>query len=248
MVLRDVSGTIEFDHVGFAYPQATETEPGPVLRNMSFVVRPGERVALVGPSGSGKSTVVSLIPRFYDVDTGSVKIDGHDVRDITVNSLRRNIGMVLQNPILFSGTILDNIRYGKPDATMSEVVEACKAANAFDFIAKLPKQFESEVGEGGNFLSGGQKQRVTIARAFLKDPKVLILDEATSALDSVSERLVKQALERLMQGRTTFIIAHRLSTIENADRIFVLENGSIVESGTHIELLERPGMYHKLYS
>ncbi len=248
MVLRDVKGTIAFDHVGFAYPQATVTEPGPVLRDMSFVVQPGERVALVGPSGSGKSTVVSLIPRFYDVDYGSVKIDGHDVRDITVNSLRRNIGMVLQNPILFSGTILDNIRYGKPDATMSEVVEACKAANAYDFIAKLPKQFESEVGEGGNFLSGGQKQRVTIARAFLKDPKVLILDEATSALDSVSERLVKQALERLMQGRTTFIIAHRLSTIENADRIFVLENGSIVESGTHNELLEHPGMYQKLYS
>lgn len=248
IVLRDVQGTVEFDQVGFAYPQATEAEPGPVLRNMSFVVQPGERVALVGPSGSGKSTVVSLIPRFYDVDSGSVKIDGHDVRDVTVNSLRRHVGMVLQNPILFSGSILDNIRYGKPEATMSEVIEACKAANAYDFIMKLPKQFDNEVGEGGNFLSGGQKQRTTIARAFLKNPKILILDEATSALDSVSERLVQQALERLMQGRTTFIIAHRLSTIENADRIFVLENGCIVESGTHGELLDRPGVYQKLYS
>lgn len=204
--------------------------------------------AVVGPSGSGKSTVVSLIPRFYDVDSGCVTIDGHDVRSITVNSLRRHVGMVLQNPILFSGSVLDNIRYGKPDATMAEVIEACKAANAYDFIMKLPKQFDSEVGEGGNFLSGGQKQRTTIARAFLKNPKILILDEATSALDSVSERLVQQALERLMQGRTTFIIAHRLSTIENADRIFVLENGAIVESGTHDELLDRPGVYQKLYS
>lgn len=248
MVLKDVKGVVEFDHVGFAYPQATDTEPGPVLRNMSFVVRPGERVALVGPSGSGKSTIVSLIPRFYDVDSGRVTIDGHDVRDVTVNSLRRNVGMVLQNPILFSGTVLDNVRYGKPEASMSEVIEACKAANAYDFIMKLPKQFESEVGEGGNFLSGGQKQRITIARAFLKNPKILILDEATSALDSVSERLVQQALERLMEGRTTFVIAHRLSTIENADRIFVLENGSIVESGTHHELLEHEGVYQRLYS
>ncbi|MCA0454377.1 MAG: ABC transporter ATP-binding protein/permease [Chloroflexi bacterium] len=247
-VLNDVVGTVEFEHVGFAYPQATIAEPGPVLRNISFVVEPGERVALVGHSGSGKSTVVSLIPRFYDVDQGRVLIDGQDVRDITVNSLRRNVGMVLQNPILFSGSILDNIRYGRPDATMADVVEACKAANAYDFISKLPKQFDSEVGEGGNFLSGGQKQRVTIARAFLKNPKILILDEATSALDSVSERLVQQALERLMQGRTTFIIAHRLSTIENADRIFVLEQGRVVESGTHDELLGHTGVYHKLYS
>ncbi|MEP6986404.1 MAG: ABC transporter ATP-binding protein, partial [Chloroflexota bacterium] len=247
-VLRDVKGVVEFSRVAFAYPQATESEPGPVLRDMNFVVNPGERVALVGPSGSGKSTIVSLIPRFYDVDLGSVKIDGYDVRDVTVNSLRRNVGMVLQNPILFSGTILDNVRYGKPEASMSEVVEACKAANAYEFIKKMPKQFENEVGEGGNFLSGGQKQRITIARAFLKNPKILILDEATSELDSVSERLVQQALERLMEGRTTFVIAHRLSTIENADRIFVLENGSIVESGTHGELLEHEGVYQKLYS
>jgi subfamily B ATP-binding cassette protein MsbA len=247
--IRNVKGCVEFDHVDFAYPNRDdEDEPGPVLRDITFRVDPGQRVALVGPSGAGKSTVVSLIPRFYDVDAGAVKIDGKDVRELTLNSLRLQVGMVLQNPILFSGTLIDNIRYGKPDATEAEVIAACKAANAYDFIMRLPKRFGSEVGENGAFLSGGQRQRITIARAFLKDPKILILDEATSALDTESEKLIQAALERLMEGRTTFIIAHRLSTIENADRILVMESGRIVETGTHDELLERPGLYHKLYS
>lgn len=244
--LEQVEGRVEFEHVSFAYH--LEDEPGPVLRDMSFVVEPGEKVALVGPSGSGKSTVVSLIPRFYDVDSGYVRIDGHDVRGITLQTLRRSVGMVLQTPILFSGTILDNIRYGKPESTEAEVIDACIAANAWDFIQRLPKGLQSEVGEGGGYLSGGQRQRLTIARAFLKNPKILILDEATSALDSESERLIQSALERLMVGRTTFIIAHRLSTIENADLIFVMERGRLIESGTHDELLHNAGLYQKLYA
>lgn len=244
--LDDAEGRVEFEHVSFAYP--AQDEPGPVLRDMSFVVEPGEKVALVGPSGSGKSTVVSLIPRFYDVDGGHVRIDGRDVREITLQSLRRNVGMVLQTPILFSGSILENIRYGRPEAGEADVIEACRAANAWDFIQRLPKGMHSEVGEGGNFLSGGQRQRLTIARAFLKDPKILILDEATSALDSESERLIQAALERLMIGRTTFIIAHRLSTIENADLIFVMEHGRLIESGTHDELLHGAGLYRRLYA
>lgn len=244
--LHNIEGRVEFDNVAFAYHNVEE--PGPVLREMSFTVEPGQKVALVGPSGSGKSTVISLIPRFYDVDEGRVKIDGYDVRDVTLQSLRRSVGMVLQTPILFSGSIYDNIRYGKPEAEEWEIVEACKAANAWDFIQKLPKGLQSEVGEGGAFLSGGQRQRLTIARAFLKDPKILILDEATSALDSESERLIQAALDRLMIGRTSFIIAHRLSTIENADLIFVLDRGRLVESGTHSDLLRGAGVYQRLYS
>jgi len=244
--LKTVVGQVEFDHVNFAYHHVEE--PGPVLRNITFTVEPGQKVALVGPSGSGKSTIVSLIPRFYDVDSGSVRIDGHDVRYIRLNSLRNHVGMVLQHAFLFSGTILENIRYGNPSASFDEVVAACKAANAYDFIMRLPKGLDSEVGESGVFLSGGQKQRITIARAFLKNPKILILDEATSALDSEAERLVQQALERLMVGRTTIIIAHRLSTVEKADRILVLEDGRIVETGTHYKLLHSDGLYHHLYA
>jgi subfamily B ATP-binding cassette protein MsbA len=244
--LKDVLGCVEFDQVDFAYHH--EDEPGPVLRDVSFIVEPGQKVALVGPSGSGKSTIVSLIPRFYDVDAGSVRIDGCDVRTLTLHSLRRQVGMVLQNPILFSGSVWDNIRYGEPEASDGDVIEACIAANAYDFIMSLPNGFASEVGERGAFLSGGQMQRITIARAFLKNPKILILDEATSSLDSVSEKLIQLALERLMVGRTTFIIAHRLSTIENADRIFVIEKGRIVETGTHEQLLHHEGIYQRLYS
>jgi ABC-type multidrug transport system fused ATPase/permease subunit len=215
----------------------------PVLHSVSFRVAPGEKVALVGPSGSGKTTIVSLIPRFYDVAAGHVLIDGHDVRDVTVPSLRRHIGMVLQDPILFSGSVRENILYGKPWATNDEVIEAARAANALEFITSMPNGFDSEVGERGGFLSGGQRQRITIARAFLKDPKILILDEATANLDPESEHLIQGAMKRLIVGRTTFIIAHRLSTVINADRILVLAAGKVVESGTHHQLLANGGLY-----
>ena len=241
--LKQVRGQVEVRQLNFSYDRAED----PVLQDLSFTVEPGQKVALVGPSGSGKSTLVSLIPRFYDVDSGSVRIDSHDVREVKIRSLRRHIGMVLQSPILFSGTIRENILYGKPGASDAEVIAACKAANAYDFIRALPKGFGSEVGEGGAMLSGGQRQRITIARAFLKDPRILILDEATSSLDSESERLIQEALEQLMIGRTTFIIAHRLSTIEGADRILVMEHGRLVDAGTHGQLLNRTGVYQNLY-
>ncbi|MCX6046470.1 MAG: ABC transporter ATP-binding protein [Chloroflexi bacterium] len=248
--LEAVTGRVTLDHVYFSYRQElydSQDGHGPVLQDLSMDIQPGMRVALVGPSGSGKSTLVSLIPRFYDVKSGAVRIDGHDVRQMTLKSLRRHVGIVLQSPILFSGTMRQNIRYGKPDATQEEIVAACKAANAYDFIMKLPDGFLTEAGEGGQFLSGGQRQRLTIARAFLKDPKILILDEATSALDVESERLVQEALKRLMENRTTFIIAHRLSTIVDADLILVLDNGRIVETGNHHELLRQGGLYRELY-
>lgn len=240
--LDNVRGAVEFDRVSFSYDGTC-----PVLHDVTFQVAPGEKVALVGPSGSGKTTIVSLIPRFYDVNAGCVKIDGHDVRDVKVKSLRRHIAMVLQDPILFSGTIRENILYGDPTATDADVVEASKAANAYEFIQSLPGGFDAEVGERGTSLSGGQRQRITIARAFLKDPKILILDEATAALDTESEQLIQSAMSRLIAGRTTFTIAHRLSTVVNADRIFVLSNGSIVESGTHYELLAQAGLYRDLH-
>jgi len=243
--LNEIKGRVEFDHVYFSYSK--QDEGTLVLSDLNFTVEPGQKIALVGPSGSGKSTLVSLIPRFYDVDAGAVRIDGYDVRDIKLRSLRRHIGMVLQDPILFSGTIKENILYGAPDATDQQLIAACKAANAYEFIKSMPHGFDSEIGEGGAFLSGGQKQRLTIARAFLKNPKILILDEATSSLDSESERLIQEALERLIAGRTTFIIAHRLSTIVGADRILVLNEGRIVESGTHHELLQLGGIYRHLY-
>ncbi len=243
--MKHIAGKVEFDHVHFSYSK--EDLGTLVLSDLNFAVEPGQKIALVGPSGSGKSTLVSLIPRFYDVDAGCVEIDGRDVRDIQLASLRRHIGMVLQNPILFSGTIRENILYGNPKATDEQVMAASKAANAYDFIRSLPHGFDNEIGEGGVFLSGGQRQRLTIARAFLKDPRILILDEATSSLDAESERLIQDAMERLIVGRTTFVIAHRLSTIVNADRILVLNNGAIVETGTHLELLQQDGMYRHLY-
>jgi len=236
--LPHIRGEVEFDAVSFAYNQDC-----PVLHGVTFHVEPGERVALVGPSGSGKTTVVSLIPRFYDVCAGCVRIDGHDVRSVRIESLRRHIGIVLQDPILFSGTIRESILYGKLWATDEEVIEAARAANALEFITSMPNGFESEVGERGGCLSGGQRQRITIARAFLKDPKILILDEATANLDPESEHLIQSAMKRLIVGRTTFIIAHRLSTIINADRILVLSAGRVIESGTHHELIANGGLY-----
>lgn len=246
--LPKIDGRVTFENVSFSYRSIEGAAPEPVLFDINFDFAPGKRIALVGPSGSGKSTIISLIPRFYDVDTGSIRIDDIDVRDIKVRNLRKHVGMVLQTPILFSGSVMDNIRYGKPEATKDEIIAATKAANAYDFIMNLPRGFDSEVGEGGAFLSGGQRQRITIARAFLKNPKILILDEATSSLDSESEKLIQSALERLMEGRTTFIIAHRPSTIETADHILVLEDGHLTEEGTRDELLQTEGLYQKLFN
>jgi subfamily B ATP-binding cassette protein MsbA len=240
--LETIKGRVQFDHVGFNY-----TKGCPVLKEVSFTAAPNQKIALVGKSGSGKTTIASLIPRFYDVTSGEIRIDTHNIRDIKLRSLRKHIGMVLQDPVLFSGTIRENILYGRPNANDQRIIAAAKAANAYDFILKLPRGFDTEVGERGALLSGGQKQRITIARAFLKNPQILILDEATSALDSDSERLILDALQRLVEGRTTFIIAHRLSTVSNADQILVLDDGRIVESGTHEELIRAGTMYQHLF-
>jgi subfamily B ATP-binding cassette protein MsbA len=238
-----IVGCLKFEAVSFEYDSSI-----PVLHHISLDVKPGQVVALVGPSGAGKTTLVNLIPRFYDVTAGRIAIDDHDIRQVTSLSLRQQIGMVPQEAILFSDTIRENIRYGKLDATQAEVEAAAKAANAHDFIMNTAHGYETMVGERGIKLSGGQRQRVAIARAILKDPRVLILDEATSSLDSESEHLVQEALERLMKSRTTFVIAHRLSTITNADWILVLDEGCIVEQGTHTQLLAGAGLYHKLHS
>ncbi len=227
MPLEHCRGEVEFRDVRFAYAAHR-----PTLDGVSFAMAPGTRTALVGPSGSGKTTITNLIPRFYDVTGGAVFVDGHDVRTLKVESLRRPIALVLQDTILFSGTLGENLLYGQPQATAAQVEEACRNANAWDFIQALPEGLQTEVGERGTQLSGGQKQRVTIARAFLRDPRILILlDEATSSLDSESERLIQDALDRLMAGRTTLVIAHRLSTVVSADRILVLQQGKIVDSG-----------------
>jgi ABC-type multidrug transport system fused ATPase/permease subunit len=238
-----IRGDIELDNVSFEYSGARK----PVLHNATCHLAAGENVAIVGPSGSGKSTMVGLVPRFYDVTSGEIRIDGHPVKGYDLRSLRRQVGMVLQDPILFSGTIRDNIRYGKPEASEDDLLRACEAANVLEFIRELPDGFDTEVGERGVLLSGGQKQRLTIARAFLTNPKILILDEATSSLDSESERLIQDALGRLIEGRTTFTIAHRLSTVLDADRILVLLQGRIVGQGTHAELLESCFVYKRLY-
>ncbi|MBX7220533.1 MAG: ATP-binding cassette domain-containing protein [Blastocatellia bacterium] len=243
--LARVKGNVEFRDVVFAYPGRSDV---PVLKNVSITARSGEVIALVGPSGAGKSTVISLIPRFYDVQSGSILVDGVDVRQCKLHDLRRHIGIVPQETTLFSGTIRENIAYGKLTATTEQVEAAAQAANAHDFIMAFPDGYGTLVGERGVKLSGGQRQRIAIARAILKNPEILILDEATSSLDSESEGLVQTALEALMRGRTTFVIAHRLSTVRNADRILVMEAGQIVESGTHERLLEQNGLYRKLYS
>ncbi|MCA9970505.1 MAG: ABC transporter ATP-binding protein, partial [Anaerolineales bacterium] len=242
--LPPVKGRVTFDDVSFAY-----TANLPVLRHVSFEAQPGQVIALVGPSGAGKSTLINLIPRFYDVQSGTICIDGVPIREVNVKSLRDQIGIVPQETLLFSDSVATNIRYGKLDATEAEVAAAARAANAHDFILhELPDGYDTLVGERGIKLSGGQRQRVAIARAILKDPRILILDEATSSLDSESEALVQEALERLMAGRTSFVIAHRLSTVVNADWVLVLDQGRVVEQGTHATLLANPGgLYYRLY-
>ena len=236
-------GRIELDGVGFAYPSRPDVV---VLDGLDLAIDPGEMVALVGPSGAGKSTVASLVLRLYDPISGAVRFDGVDIRELDPVWLRERIGVVAQEPILFSTTIAENIRYGRPDATDADVEAAARAANADDFVAALPDGYATEVGERGVRLSGGQKQRVAIARAVLKDPRVLLLDEATSALDAESEALVRDALARLMRGRTAMVIAHRLSTVRDADRVVVLDGGRVVESGSHAELMARAGTYRRL--
>lgn len=240
--LTDVRGEISFDNVSFSYNDRTV-----VLNNINLNIKSGQTVAIVGPSGGGKTTFCNLIPRFYEVNEGSIAIDGKDIRSLTLESLRKNIGMVQQDVYMFSGTIAENILYGKPEAAIEDVMEAAKLANAHDFIIELENGYDTFVGERGVKLSGGQKQRISIARAFLKNPPILILDEATSALDNESERLVQESLNTLARGRTTLIIAHRLSTIKNADDIVVLTTRGIEEQGTHAELMRKDGVYASLY-
>ena len=241
--LGDIRGDVEFKDVSFRYSEASKD----VIHHLNLHVEAGQTLALVGPSGGGKTTLCGLIPRFYDVQSGSIRLDGVDIHDVTLESLRNAIGVVQQDVYLFSGTVLENILYGRPDATLEEVKEAARLAGAAEFIDALPQGYDTYVGERGVKLSGGQKQRISIARVFLKDPPVLILDEATSALDNESERLVQESLERLAKGRTTFIVAHRLTTIRNADVIAVMTEEGIAEMGSHTELMEQNGAYASLY-
>ena len=240
--LPEIEGRVAFEDVSFSYKDGV-----PALSHVTLEASPGHLIAFVGPSGAGKSTIANLIPRFYEVNEGAIRIDGHDVRDVTLDSLREQIGIVPQETMLFSSSVRENIRYGRLDATDAEVEEAARAANAEEFIRQLPNGYETKIGERGLNLSGGQRQRISIARAILKNPRVLILDEATSALDTESEKIVQAALDKLMVGRTSFAIAHRLSTIFNADCIYVINGGRIVEQGTHAELLAAGGLYSTLY-
>ena len=245
--ISDIRGDVSFEDVTFSY-SVEDTDAKAVISNLTLNLKAGDTVALVGPSGGGKSTICNLIPRFYNVTSGRITVDGHNVMDITLESLRRNIGIVSQSVFLFDGTVRDNIAYGKPDATDEEVVTAAKKANIHDFIMTLSDGYDTEVGERGVKLSGGQRQRISIARVFLKNPKLLILDEATSALDNVTEQQIQSSLEELSEGRTVIVVAHRLSTVKNADEIVVIDQSGIVERGSHEDLLALDGEYAKLYS
>ena len=238
----DITGDLRFNNVTFHY-----TEQSPILKGINFQVNEGETLAIVGPSGAGKSTIFNLIPRLYDVTGGEIKMGGHDIRDLDLHFLRQNIGMVTQETYLFNASIRDNLLYAKSDATEEELIQACKEANIHTFISNLPDGYDTEVGNRGIKLSGGEKQRLSIARVFLKDPKILILDEATSSLDSLSEGLIQEALSSLLKNKTSLVIAHRLSTIMSADKILVLEDGKEVERGTHQQLLQNDGMYKLMY-
>jgi ATP-binding cassette subfamily B protein len=240
--MSEIRGKVEFNEVSHEYEDGV-----PVLNKVSFSAEPGQTIAIVGPTGAGKTTIINLLPRFYDVTHGSVKIDGIDVRDVTAESLRRQIGIVLQDTFLFSTTVMENVRFGKPDATDEEVMSAIKLANADSFIERLPQKYETVLGERGSGLSQGQRQLLSIARAALADPRILILDEATSSVDTRTERLIQKAFDQLLEGRTSFVIAHRLSTIRNADMILVLKDGQIIERGQHDELLAKEGFYYELY-
>ncbi len=244
--LPEVTGAVEFKNVGFTYDAGTENETR-VLENVSFSVKPGETIALVGPTGAGKTTIVNLISRFYDIQKGSIEIDGYDLTDVTINSLRRQMGVMTQDNFIFQGTVRENIMYGKLDATEEEVIEAAKAVNAHEFIMKLENGYDTVLKERGAGLSIGQRQLIAFARTMISMPKVLILDEATSSIDTHTEMLVQQGIEVLLSGRTSFVIAHRLSTIQNADRIFVIDKGGILESGTPKELMAKKGAYYDLY-
>jgi len=240
--IPEIVGVVEFKHVSSAYK-----EDEPVLQNVNFTAEVGQTVAIVGPTGAGKTTIINLIPRFWDVTGGSIRIDGLDVRDVTAESLRSQIGIVLQDTFLFSASVMDNIRFGRPDATDKEVKQAAKLAYADTFIERLPEKFDTVLGERGSGLSQGQRQLLAIARAALSAPKILILDEATSSVDTRTERLIQKAFDKMLEGRTAFVIAHRLSTIVNADVILVLDQGQIVERGKHAELLNKKGFYYDLY-
>ena len=242
ITVDDIKGRIEFNDVSFAY------NGKPVVKNFSLRINPGQKIALVGPSGSGKSTIANLILRFYDINNGSITVDGNDIRKLGIESYRSKIGVVLQEPFLFSGSIEENIAYARRDAEKVDIYRAAKMANVEEFVNGLEKGYQTEIGENGTMISGGQKQRIAIARAILKDPRILILDEATSALDTVSEYLVQDALDNLMRDRTTVIIAHRLSTVKNADLIVVMKDGEIKQLGNHSTLISQDGIYREMYT
>ncbi|NLJ84009.1 MAG: ABC transporter ATP-binding protein [Halanaerobiaceae bacterium] len=240
--LPEVKGRVDFKNVNFSYEEGV-----PILKNMSFTVEPGETIALVGATGAGKSTIINLLTRFYDIDSGQIMIDGIDIRDVTIESLRRQVGVMMQDSFIFSGTVLDNIRYGKLDATDEEIIEAAKTIYADQFIREMENGYNTELNEGGSRLSTGQRQLISFARILLYNPKILILDEATSSIDTQTEILIQKATDVVLKGRTSFVIAHRLSTIRNADRIFVIDDGEIIEAGNHQELINKRGTYYQLY-